>query len=86
MKDLMRKLSGVQTIKSIRSRLNIDRNKAIYIVHRLRKKGYVLTKQDSDNSRIYFIAKENEVNNIRFIVRAKVSNIPIEVVEAHLVI
>lgn len=59
MKDLVRKLSGIQTIESIRSRLKIDRNKAIYLVYRLRKKGYVLTKQDSDNSRIYFISKEN---------------------------
>ena len=58
-KELLRKISGVQTIKSIESRLKIDKSKAIYLVHRLRKKGYVVTRQDSDNSRIYFISQEN---------------------------
>ena len=35
------------------------KSKAIYIVYQLRKKGYVITKQDSNNTRIYFIAREN---------------------------
>ncbi len=58
-KELLRKIGGVQTIKSIRIILKVNRRRAIYLVYRLRKEGYVTTKQDSDNSRIYFISKEN---------------------------
>src|SRR3989344_8903934 len=59
MQEIINKLSGIQTIESIKSSLGIDKSKAIYIVYQLRKKGYVITKQDSNNTRIYFIAREN---------------------------
>lgn len=58
-KDLLRKIGGVQTIAAIKSRLKIDKTKAIYLIYRLRKKGYVTTRQASDRSRIYFISQEN---------------------------
>ncbi len=58
-KDLLRKIGGIQTVKSVMSRLNIDKSKAIYLIYRLRKEGYVVTKQASDKSRIYSISREN---------------------------
>lgn len=57
--DLLRKIGGMQTMRSVMSRLNIDKSKAIYIIYRLRKKGYVATKRASDKSRIYLISQEN---------------------------
>ncbi len=60
-KDLLRKIGGVQTIASIKSRLNINKTKATYLIYRLRKKGYVTTRLASDKSRIYFISQENKM-------------------------
>jgi len=57
--EVLNKISGVQTIESIKSALKIDRTKAIYIIYRLRKRGYVITKQDAGNTRVYFISREN---------------------------
>ncbi len=58
-RDVVKKINGIQTIKSIMSILNINKSKAIYLVYKLRKKGYVITKQDSHHSRIYFISSQN---------------------------
>lgn len=65
--ELMNKISGVQTIESIKSVLKIDRARAIYLVYKLRKKGYVITKQDPDNIRIYYIAQENALGGTSYI-------------------
>jgi predicted transcriptional regulator len=65
--DIMNKISGIQTIKSIKSALNINRAKAIYLVHKLRKRGYVITKQGSDNVRVYYIATENALGGTSYI-------------------
>lgn len=66
-KEILDKISGVQTIESIKSTLGIDTSKAIYLVHRLRKKGYVKTKQNSNNVRIYYISRENALGGIGYI-------------------
>ena len=66
-KDILKKINGMQTIESIQSALKIDRTKAIYIVYRLRKKGYVLTKQTSSNKRIYFISLENVLGGVSYL-------------------
>ena len=65
--EIMNKISGVQTIGSVKSALNVDRTKAIYLIHKLRKKGYVLTKQDPNNVRIYYIAQENALGGTSYI-------------------
>jgi len=65
--EIMNKISGVQTIESVKSALNVDRTKAIYLIHKLRKKGYVLTKQDPNNVRIYYIAQENALGGTSYI-------------------
>ena len=63
MKDkiILKKIEGIQTIQSIMDILNVSKEKAIYYVHRLRKKGYVKTKRLSDNKRVYNISFENRL-------------------------
>ena len=65
--ELIKKVNGVQTIESIKNALNVDRTRAIYLIYRLRKEGYVITKQDSNNSRIYFISKQNRLGGTSYI-------------------
>jgi hypothetical protein len=57
--ELLGKLQGYVTIPVVQSTFNIDRKKAIYLIHRLRKKGYVKTKYRSDKKRVYYIYPEN---------------------------
>lgn len=57
----------MQTIESIKSALKVNRIRAIYIVHKLRKKGYVITRQDSNNVRIYYISRENALGGVSYI-------------------
>lgn len=63
---LLKRLEGIQTINSVRSILNINKKKAIYYVHRLRKKGYVKTKKLSSNKRVYNISFENRLRGISY--------------------
>jgi len=65
-KELLKKLSGVQTIPSVMSNLNVNRQKAIYYIHRLRKRGYVKTKKTSNNKRVYYISFENKLKGISY--------------------
>ncbi len=60
-KELLKKLEGIQTIESVMDTLNADKNKAIYYVYRLRKEGYVKTKKQSNNRRVYNISFENKL-------------------------
>lgn len=57
--ELLEKLQGYVTIPVVQGTLHINRNKAIYLIHRLRKKGYVQTKYRSDKKRVYLIYPEN---------------------------
>lgn len=65
-KDLLRKLEGVQTIKSVMSILEVDKERAVYHIHRLRNNGYVKTKKMSDNTRVYNISIENKLGGISY--------------------
>jgi len=60
-KFLLKELEGIQTIPSIMDIFNVSREKAIYYVYRLRKKGYVKTKRLSNNKRVYNISFENRL-------------------------
>lgn len=59
--ELLRKLSGLQTIESAMDVLEADRKMAVYYIHRLRKEGYVKTKRQSNNKRVYNISVENKL-------------------------
>lgn len=65
--DLINSIKGVQTLKSIKSKLDIGTKKAVYLIYRLRKKGYVKTKRDSDNKRIYYISAENVLGGTSYV-------------------
>jgi len=65
--DLVNSIRGVQTLESIKSKLGIDTKKAIYFIHRLRKKGYVKTKYDSNKRRIYYISSENVLGGTSYV-------------------
>lgn len=60
-KILLKKLEGIHTIESVMEILNVDKAKAIYYIHRLRKEGYVKTKAASDKTRIYYIYRKNKL-------------------------
>ena len=61
MKEVLQKLSGIQTIESVMDILNVNKKMAIYYLHRLRKEGYVKTRRQSNNRRVYTISIENKL-------------------------
>lgn len=61
MKELIKKLEGIQTIESVMDTLRVDKKVAIYYVYRLRKGGYVKTRKQSNNLRVYYISFENKL-------------------------
>lgn len=65
-KELLKKLEGIQTIETIMSILNVDRNKAIYCVFRLNKEGYVKKQRDPKKRRVYFISFENKLGGTSY--------------------
>lgn len=65
-REALKKLEGVQTIDSIMSILNANRTRAIYLVHRLRKEGYVKTLMTTDRRRVYYISFENKLGGASY--------------------
>lgn len=59
--ETLKKLEGTQTIETVMDSLSVNKQKAIYYLHRLRKKGYVKTKKLSNNKRVYNISFENKL-------------------------
>ena len=66
-KRLVQKLAGTHTIASAMKLLNIDRNKAIYHIHRLRKQGYVKTRRNAEGKRVYYISLDNKLGGKSYI-------------------
>ena len=60
-RELLQKLAGIQTIESVMDILNVGKRMAIYYLHRLRKEGYVKTRRQSNNRRIYNISLNNKL-------------------------
>lgn len=58
-KKIVKKIEGIQTIDSIMSILNINRQRAIYVIFKLRRGGYVRTQRMPDKKRVYHISFEN---------------------------
>lgn len=59
--ELLKKLEGIQTIKTVMDKLKVNKKKAVFAVYKLRKEGYVKTKYRSDKTRIYSISYENKL-------------------------
>ena len=60
-RELLEKLAGLQTIESAMDILKADKRMAIYYICRLRKEGYVKTKRQSNNRRVYNISLDNKL-------------------------
>lgn len=58
-KELLIRLTGLQTTESIQNILKVNKEKATYYVYRLKKHGYVKTSYGSNKKRIYNINKRN---------------------------
>jgi len=65
-RELLRKLEGIQTIETAMDALNASRDKSVYYIYRLRKKGYVRTKRLSNNKRVYNISFENRLKGTSY--------------------
>jgi len=65
-KELASSLKGVYTIETLCKRLKIDRTKAIYVLYRLRKLGFVKTTYGAGKKRIYFISLKNKQKGISY--------------------
>ncbi|MCX6710384.1 MAG: hypothetical protein NTV63_05565 [Candidatus Woesearchaeota archaeon] len=59
--ELLQKLAGIQTIESVMDILEADKKMAVYYIHRLRKEGYVKTRRQSNNRRVYNISLDNKL-------------------------
>jgi|GEM_PF-848356 len=66
-KTLLKKLEGIQSIESVAAIMNCSKEKAVYYIYRLRRKGYVKTRKDSKNKRIYHISFENKLGGKSYI-------------------
>lgn len=64
--DLLKQLKGIQTIKTVMSDLGVSRQKAIYLLYRLRKNKYVKTKRAHKGMRVYYISPENKLCGISY--------------------
>ena len=59
--ELLQKLAGIQTLESVMDILQVKRAMATYYIHSLRKDGYVKTRRQSNNRRVYNISLENKL-------------------------
>jgi hypothetical protein len=59
--ELLKELKGIKTIKAVMLLMGVDRQKAVYYIHRLRKAGYVKTTRNSDKTRVYHISFDNRI-------------------------
>lgn len=66
MKHILHELEGTQTIESVMDILNINRQQAIYFIHRLRGRGYVKTKRLSKTMMEYSISLDNKLGGASF--------------------
>ena len=63
---LAESLQGIYTLETLADRLKIDRTKAIYIIHRLRKIGFVKTTYGAGKKRIYYISLRNKQRGVSY--------------------
>ena len=64
--NLLKQLEGVHTINTVMDTLSVGKEKAIYYLYRLRKRGYVKTKRLSNNTRLYYISFENRLRGFDY--------------------
>lgn len=69
--ELIKKLDGNHTLKSIieilkENNIIVNKNQAIYIICKLRKKGFVKTERLSNNKRVYNISFNNRLGGFNY--------------------
>ena len=64
---IIQTIEGNQTIEDIQEKLKIDRAKAIYLLHRLRRLGYIKTKYLPNKKRVYSVSPLNKQKGISYL-------------------
>lgn len=64
---LAESLKGIYTLETLAERLKIDKPKAIYVIHRLRKLGFVKTTYGAGKKRLYNISLRNKQKGISYV-------------------
>jgi hypothetical protein len=59
-------LTGVYTLTTFAKRIQATENRAIYVLHRLRKAGYIKTTYGAEKKRIYSISPKNKQKGISY--------------------
>ena len=59
-------LQGIYTLETLADRLKIDKSRAIYVIHRLRKLGFVKTSYGAGKKRLYSISLRNKQKGISY--------------------
>ncbi len=54
--DLAHQMEGMNTLQMLQEQMKVNRARAVYLMYRLRKKGFVITKRLSNGKRIYYIS------------------------------
>ena len=82
---LAESLQGIYTLETLADRLKIDRSKAIYVIHRLRKLGFVKTNYVAGKKRLYNISLRNKQKGISYTAKINEasSNYAIQVVPSY---
>ena len=65
--NIINAIEGTGTIEDVQEKLKIDRAKAIYLLHRLRRLGYIKTKYLPNKKRIYSISPLNKLDGIGYL-------------------
>ena len=63
---LVESLQGIYTLETLAERLKINTSKAIYVIYRLRKLGYVKTSYGAKKKRIYNISLVNKQKGVSY--------------------
>ncbi len=59
-------LQGVYTLETFADRLKINMSKAVYVIHRLRKLGFVKTNYGAGKKRLYNISLKNKQKGVSY--------------------
>ena len=82
--NITEKLEGFHSIEDVQELLNVNRARAIHLMHTLRNKGFVKTKRTSAGKRYYHISFGNAVGGTSYIeVLNKYAPVPLASFETH---
>lgn len=63
---LVESLQGIYTLETLADRLKINKSKAIYVIHRLRKLGFVKTSYGASKKRLYDLSLRNKQKGVSY--------------------